>query len=240
MHCNAPGRKASVGPSFGKYIKRVRLEDARKPWPGELRFIHGGCHPASILITPWSQLVEGKNPFIAVIDWEHSSNAGPGVNGDAANFVICLQVHFFYLGVMYGRERGKEVSAYRSPLGLAMFATRNFLHAFCGSYAHYSRFDLTLSPDNLTVKLLRSALIRYGRVLVDQLYMEYWADPKTVAPAALCRLRKLGFLYLDSAGASVEEMLEPENWAELTHVSDENPFRWIMKLFGFIDSLPGP
>lgn len=211
--------------------KRVVDDFQRDLLPGEACFSLGDCHPGAVLVPSRNQLTSNKST-VAVIDWEFSTIAGRGVNGDIAQLFASLRCHQLFLSYLLCRSEGNLTS--QAAVLEAQIATNSFIKGFHDTYARNLGLDPLPSPENPAMTMLRSALILYGREIINQAFERPWIagepDPELVEDMV-----SVGSWYIEMAGEDTKEMLELKNWDVLMMKGDH-----ILKLFGIDYNIEGP
>ncbi|KAK3694202.1 hypothetical protein B0T22DRAFT_63897 [Podospora appendiculata] len=186
-----------------KLYARVHGDFVREPYPGETCLSMGDFHPGSVLVNPLRDWTNADSQVeVGAIDWEFATvHNGRGANGDMAQFLASFHALLWYL-----------------PLGtLTHDMVGWFVKELCQTYATQSGLAEKTGKSkrvatNPAMGLLRSAMILFGRETINQA-IDFERDNGSRVPVV--EMVKAGAWYLERAGNSVEEMLEPENWAEL-------------------------
>ncbi|KAH8662062.1 hypothetical protein BX600DRAFT_512939 [Xylariales sp. PMI_506] len=219
-------------PAAESLYDRVVVDYQREPVPGETLFSLGDCHPGAILLPTWSQMTADPSKLetsLAVIDWEFSTLAGRGVNGDMAQLLASLHCHLIFLSRLQTvlpnqtRSEAKDVNC-------ALLATESFVHGLCVTYSDMSKFDLLNVPENRCMALLRSALILHGREIVNQASEREWQSTSGEDHGLIKSMVETGAKYIEMAGDNVEAMLQADNWTQFRERESHNI---INRLFGF-------
>ncbi|KAI1181293.1 kinase-like domain-containing protein [Nemania sp. FL0916] len=181
----APIRQRLDTEDVEELYARILEDFSRDNFPGEDCFALGDCHPGAVLLPDWDHLAkngsEEKTTTVAVIDWEFSGLADRGVNGDIAQLLACLHCHLIYLEALLESTTGiisvdgQETSTKASNVRKALAATNAFVRGICTRYAEATKLDdISYSSSASVARLLRSAVILFGRETINQAYEFEW------------------------------------------------------------------
>ena len=196
-------------PDVQTLFSRVLDDFSRADLPDELSFVLGDFTPPAVLL----EAAGNGKQRVGVIDWEFSGE-GRGPHGDMAQ---CLATLHLLLST--------------APSNSSSFtAIEALVQGICSTYSQQSstwlgqaRFNGCGASENLTLRLLRSALIMHGREIINNAIEHEW--PQTLSVDSMVRL---GAWYLERAGNDVEDMVSDANWSELL----KEDHRIILDLFG--------
>ena len=196
--------------------RRVEEDFLRKPVQGESCFSLGDFHPDSILVSPlYKAYYKHKDPIVAVIDWEFAGLDCQGANGDMAQFLACFQCYLLDVKT----ERG----------GTTDTPVHKLVDSVMAEYAKFLTFHISKSKENadeLSLVVLRSALILHGREIINQAVDGEWK----AGDCAVAEMVKTGAELIRLAQDSVASMKEENNWTKIMR-EDVGAFS-ILKLFG--------
>jgi hypothetical protein len=221
-------------PVFSNY-EWLMEEDSREPFEGELCFGQGVCTPDSILLGPLDSLLvrynAGMTPSVTVVGWQFATNASRGSNGEAPDFLAQLHCHIMFMQRALAQEdKGAGGEKRMEVLNKMILATQCIMDGFAEDYSKTLEFDDDdLSPGSLRFKLLRSALIRYGRRIIAHVTSQNW-HPLIENAQTVEEMVQMGEWYLQRAGPSVEAMIQSANWGMLELEAWPG---FIMKMFRF-------
>jgi hypothetical protein len=152
---------------------------------------------------------------IGIIDWEFSG-VGRGPNGDMSQFLAVL--HLLLMAAPPGSQRHSALDS--------------FIKGICSAYSKYSSkrlaqqdllivcksdvVDIEPQTKSQNFQIFRSALILHGREMINNAVEQEWQDsPHKERSILVQEMVRKGAWYLEMAGDSVEEMLQPANMEEL-------------------------
>lgn len=203
---------------------RVLADYQRANMPEERCFVLGDFTPGAVLLAGFGNGMQS----MGIVDWEFSSE-GRGPNGDRSQFLAVL--HLLLMAALPGSQRHSALDS--------------FIQGVCLAYNRHSsrRLEqqdlLMLSKSDAAqteprtrsqnLQMLRSALILHGREMINNAVEQEWQDsPHKEHSVLVQEIVQKGAWYLERAGDSVEEMLEPANVEELT----KGDGRVVLGLFG--------
>jgi hypothetical protein len=198
-------------PNAQMLFHRVLVDYQRVNAPEERCFILGDFTPGAVLLDASGDGTQS----MGVIDWEFSSE-GRGPNGDMSQFMAII--HLLLMAAPPGSQRH--------------IALDSFIQGVCSAYNKHSsrRLEqqdlLILSKSDAAqteprtgsqnLQILRSALVLHGREMINNAVEQEWQDsPHKERNVLVQEMVQKGAWYLERAGDSVEEMLDPANMEEL-------------------------
>jgi hypothetical protein len=198
-------------PNAQMLFHRVLADYQRVNMPEERCFVLGDFTPGAVLLAASGDGTQS----MGIIDWEFSIE-GRGPNGDMSQFLAVI--HLLLMAAPPGSQRHS--------------ALNSFIQGVCSAYnKHSSRrleqqdlFLLSKSDAAQTeprtgsqnLQILRSALILHGREIINNAVEQEWQDsPHKERSVLVQEMVQRGAWYLERAGDSVEEMLDPANVEEL-------------------------
>lgn len=211
-------------PNAQMLFHRVLADYQRANLPEERCFTLGDFTPGAVLLAASGDGTQS----MGVIDWEFSGD-GRGPNGDMSQFLAVM--HLLLIAAPPGSQRYSALDA--------------FIQGVCSAYNSHSlvrpeQQDLLALGQSVAaqteprdgfqnLKILRSALILHGREMINNAVEQEWQNsPHKERSALVQEMVQKGAWYLERAGESVEEMLDPENVKELI----KGDGRIMMGLFG--------
>jgi hypothetical protein len=198
-------------PNAQRLFHRVLADYQRVSMSEERCFVLGDFTPGAVLLAASGDGTQA----MGIIDWEFSSE-GRGPNGDMSQFQAVI--HLLLVAAPMGSQRHTALDS--------------FIQGVCSAYnkhssRHFEKQDLlTLSKsyaaqtlprtESQNLQILRSALILHGREMINNSVEQEWPDSPHKEPNVLVQeMVQKGAWYLERAGDTVEEMLDPANVQEL-------------------------
>ncbi|KAF8847051.1 hypothetical protein BDZ45DRAFT_733845 [Acephala macrosclerotiorum] len=198
-------------PNAQMLFHRVLADYQRVNMPEERCFILGDFTPGAILLAASGDATQS----MGVIDWEFSSE-GRGPNGDMSQFLAVI--HLLLMAALPGSQRHRALDSFIQGVYSAYHRHSSIRleqqDLLMLSKSDAAQTELRTGSQNL--QILRSALILHGREMINNTVEQEWQDsPHKERSVLVQEMVEKGAWYLERAGDSVEEMLDPANVEEL-------------------------